>query len=162
MQGAHSKLQIGTPPSRFPGESESSCSVPWWDEVILFLTLLLLYHFLIHGCFVDSWGAVCNSRILDCEELLCHGRADQWPLHSGLQIELRPGSEGPSSHKGGGWNCLAVTINLHACLPPADRGRLIFGQSFISLISMTIKWIYVLVTLGSVPCRHPGRSCSKP
>lgn len=48
------------------------------------------------------------------------------------------------------------------CLPPAHRGHLMLGQSFISLISMIIKWVYVLVTPGSLPCKHSGRPCSKP
>lgn len=46
----------------------------------------------------------------------------------GLQIQDAPTSEGLSSHTGGGRACLAVMINLYACLPTANQGHLFLAR----------------------------------
>lgn len=138
MQGLNCKLQMWSSPSQFPGESQLSCNNPWWEKTFLFLPLFLLYHFLIHFQLVDpqEYNLGYGTVILDCEDPLCHGSADQWPHHSWSLAGNFPRLEGLSSHTGGGWDCLAVMINLYACLPPANQGHLILAQCFISSISL--------------------------
>lgn len=117
------------------------------------------------GWLADPQGvvAVYNSRILDCGETLCHGRADRWPPHpwspdrtfpwlGRSQLTHRRRPELPC--------CDDQSIFM---LASSKQGTFNSWPEFHQLYqSMTIKWIYVLVTPGGLPCKHSGRSRLKP
>lgn len=130
-----------------------------------FLPFPLLYHYWTHCWLADPQGAVAvyNPRILDCGETLYHGRADRWPPHPWSpdrtfpwlrrsQLTHRRKPELPC--------CDDQSICM---LASSKQGTFNSWPEFHQFYqSLTIKWIYVLVTPGSLPCKHSGRSRLKP
>lgn len=135
MQRLHTKLQIGTAPSKFPRESES---------VAISLDQVKWSSFWLYSC------SEVFSAVTELTRGLLLSPDITFPRLRGSRLTQRRRP----------W--LPGCGDQSACLPPAHQGHLMRGQSFISLISLTIKWVYVLVTPGSLPCKHPGRPCSKP
>lgn len=135
MRGLHTKLQMETPPSKFLGRV---------NPVAVSLGQVAWSSFWLYSCSaVFSAVTELTSGLIQSPDITL---PRLWG--SRLTRRRRPGLPGCGDQA--------------ACLPPAHRGHLMLDQSFISLISMTIKWVYVLVTPGSLLCKHSWKPCSKP